>query len=212
MPNIHDVYVLGAEMYSSALDELEDPRGLLANALRRIGQADEVEADLFEVAHPATSQIRQERRLQHLVDTANVLATIAAEAEILNAARPLTTDDEDFEASTGPVPALDDGGLPPVGSYTEPPRPTDGVRFTARLEGMDLGSVGGQMWLWAPGVGFVNVNGLPRVAAVNVGLHAILLSGRVVSSTPEQALCVTDQGIAVALPHGILHISPDDER
>ena len=137
----------------------------------------------------------------HLNETAATLAYIAkAAADIAAQDRPIPLDDLDA-AGTG-LRTTPPGDL--IREYV--PQAVNGVRFTADLVGHYSGIVGGRTWLHMGGYGFLDITDSTAPGNRN----GYWLTGRVVSATPDHALCITDGGRSVTLPRALITEGPDE--
>lgn len=185
---------------ASAIEALRDPRGLLVDALVRIRQADTF---MFELTgSPAVAEIEQ---AMYRVESAKAVTAIAtAAANFVAGDVNVVVDGPDGAGFEAPARV----------AHTQPPMAVEGVRFDAILVGRKLGLVGNVPWLWVRRVGFIGGHdGLFAGGHLNDdGDYVVPLSGRIVSSTPEQALCVTDGGMPVALPHDMIVPMSEEDR
>ena len=197
------------QQFEAVHDQLTDPRAILANALLRIHQADEVQARRH--AAPYASGKADEEH-EHLVDTALVLVRVAREAAALNRDERLNADLDRWDSddqhgadeADGPV-SLDDLAWKPE----HEPKTTNGRNFTADLSGLHMGRVGGREWLHVPGLGFVDITDAEENGGLSGGLF-YRLSGRMVSATPDHMLGLTDGGVPVALPRAVVTETVDE--
>lgn len=182
-----------------AIAALRNPAGLLVDALMRVSQGDMLM--LEAAADPVVDALEQ---AMYRVESAKAVVDIATAAAQMADAYAYAYRDESADE---PEVAVDD-------SHARGPEPVQGVRFTATLTGRKLGIVGNAPWLWVPGVGFLAGHSGLFTGGDEDGEGGCLvtLAGRVVSSTPEQALCVTDGGRSVALPHSAIDSQDEDER
>lgn len=180
-------------------EQLRDPAAILANALHRIHEADALigGVDDMDTGDLALYKVATGFVLDRIARTASALAE-AEQRHTLRAIDGFLDDPEGQQAYPAPADGYE-------------PRPTNGVRFTATLAGAYLGSVGGRDWLHLAGHGFVDVTGASstRIQPESKWLE-VALSGRVVSATPDEALCVTDGGIGTCLPRALIVESPDE--
>lgn len=187
-----------------AVQYLREPRDLLVDALLRIRQADTI---MLEDGGGTVDALEQSL---YRVESAKAVAAIStaaadlAERERNNYELTMYTGEDGPETDVEPAAST---------MHTEGPVPIQGVRFTAHLVGRKLGVIGNQPWLWMRGVGFLNgADGLFTGCWTDDDGTHLQLHGRVVSSTPEQALCVTDGGVAVALPHSAIEPVNEEDR
>ena len=201
--------------FQSAAAQLVDPRGILANALARVMKADDMiigGADLPDDVDAADLAF-------YRLASAFVLRGIAEAASNLNGAQVTVAADE--QAANLPQTAdwsgiFVDGG----GQYAPPPDPAryvpqavNGVRFEMTFGCIRLGVVGDRNWAFHPHAGFVDVTGGVNVDRGGVGDEPVFrLAGRIVSGTPDHILGITDDGISVTLPRGMVREFPDDQR
>ncbi len=199
---------------AQALIELRHPARLLAEALAatRAAQITGREIDTSPVEDDESGERPNAHfdrldRHRRLLDESLNLINIAKAAAELRAGRPL--DDAEFD---GDEPDTELRTVPPFDLIRrEDPRPVNGVRFTATIEGRYLGSVGGREWLWHSLGGFLDVSSAFSVSVPDAdNLSNVTLSGHVRSIAGEQALCVTDGGDSVILPWAMLKTSPDE--
>ncbi len=180
----------------TCLAQLRDPAVLLAEAVRRIHVADIHMPDRADQLEQALYQLKAAEALARIVSAAAHDANVGRHENVVDA--------ED-----------DEPGLQVWDSTDDRPVPVQGVRFTAHLEGQVLGVVGNVPWLWVPGVGFLAGHGGLFAGGhhgSDEGTYLLTLGGRVVSRAGQQALCITDGGIPVALPHDVLTLSSEDDR
>lgn len=198
----------------TCLAQLRDPAVLLADALHRIHRADAAQAEIDGLGVPITDAdcdkgIALHDRQSHLMRTGEALAYIAkAAADMAHQERQATLRaiddgldqlDADMESRTVPP-----GDL----THDYKPQAVTGVRFTAELKGARLGIVAGRDWLYVSGYGYLDISHADQ-ADRREGMR-YELSGRVVSATPEYALCITDGGTSVILPRALITESADE--
>jgi hypothetical protein len=194
----------------TCLQQLRDPAVLLAEALYRVHQADAAQAHLDQLGTYLTDaqQAEAERlvaRQDHHTRTADSLAYIAKTATDMAAqerqahAQVFTAEQFDrLDAESGPAREYE-------------PQAVNGVRFTAEISGRWLGYVGGRDWIYVFGYGYVDVSMATGVTVPNTdNAVTAVFAGVVKSATPDDALCVTDGGVAVVLPRGLVTESPDE--
>lgn len=176
------------------IEQLRDPATLLAEALDRVRRADTLVGDLgtFDAA------------IYH-VGVAQTFARIAKVAgELAAADRTVDHVFGEFDFDTAEAGMLQPG---PAREYE--PQAVNGVRFTANLFGHYVGTVSGGEWLHVPGHGFIDITHGRRYDGPPGG-PGFILSGRVVSATPDHVLCITDGGVSVMLPRALIVESPDE--
>ncbi len=180
------------------MQQLRDPVTLLANALGRIHEADALTG--------AGAFLHNGDRAVYLCSTADTLAYIAnaaadlAEAEQRRApAEPIRFDEADMQ----------DPAWSAIKAAVNAPLPISGVRFTADLRGFTMGTVAGREWLYAHGHGFIDISEAEEMYGPE-GTAPYQITGRVVSATPDHALCITDGGASVTLPRALIVESPDE--
>lgn len=189
------------EAFNAILDQLADPATLLANALMRIRKADAVFLVPLEdnTEDPDLVEIQALYRL----GSAFVLRGIAEAAMALQEAPP-------HLQPRIPV-NLDDYAARDAAQAYEPQATR--LRFTVRLVGRDTSTA---VWVpeiqqFVPKLGFretdLTVTDQDKSASVNIAIRA---SGRIVSATPDHALCITDGGHTLTLPRRVLVESPDE--
>ena len=194
--------------FAEVREQLADPAAILANALLRVHQADEAQAQVEAlmreaeatggIGHPSAARLMERR--EYLVDVAHALGRIAGTAVVLN--------DRAEVAET--MRAIDDGldELDRQGVAVDEPQEVRGVRFAATLTGHYLGVVGGgREWLYVEGAGYVDISDAEERGA-RPALYC--LTGRVVSATATHALLITDGGMSMTLPRHLIHESPDE--
>lgn len=193
----------------TCLAQLRDPAVLLAEALYRVHRADAAQAAADALGVPVTDAdidrgIALHDQREHLTRTADTLAYVAkAAADMAHQERQGQVV---FTAER-----LDAEDLQPGPAHEYSPQPVAGVRFAVNLtEGYRyLGVVAGREWVHLAGYGFVDVSDFEQVTVDQVGL-TLTASGRVVSATPDHALCITDGGTPVALPRALIRESADE--
>jgi len=192
------------EMFNGILDQLADPAGILANALLRVRQADAMLAP--PTGERDLSVEEMEDRALYQVGSAFVLRGIAEAAMALQAA-------ELHLHPRIPVDLDEARNIVQEAAQAYTPQPAR-LRFTVRLVGHDLGNA-----VWVPELQqFVSKFGWWEASTaaddregVNAGADVVLqATGRIVSATPDHALCVTDGGHTLGLPRRVLVESPDE--
>lgn len=184
-----------------ALTQLNDPRLLLAEALATLRRAQKLGASpVFD------NDLNEAERL---MDESFQLSRVAEIASTL-----------DRDARQATVHAIDDPlddpeGMRAVPSMTHITNPEAvQLRFTAKVAGLHLGFVGGREWIWAPGVGYIDIAGSHTVEApVGVDPDKLItyhFRGRIVSVDGDTALVVSDGGYSSALPLFLLTTEPDE--
>lgn len=194
------------EQFQAVQDQLDDPRAILANALLRVHQADEVQAERDNAPYASG---RADERHEHLIDSALVLVRIAREAAVLNREQRLDADLDNWMGDDQHGDDLDDEAADerPVGHHQ--PLPTNGLRFVADLRGWWVGPVGGREWYHVPGCGFIDITNAEKISGPE-GTPPYRLTGRVVSATPDHILGITDGGVPVALPRSLVTETADE--
>lgn len=178
------------------MEQLRDPATLLANALRRIHEADALvgdpdECDPGDLDFMAVYKIGSAFVLGHIAKAASDLAEVEQRHTLQVVGNSL--DAEDFR----PGPA-----------HEYEPQAVSGVRFTADLTGHYVGLVNGQEWLHVPGVGFLVITAAEE--CTDGRRVSYRMTGRVVSATTDHVLCITDGGTSVTLPRALIMESPDE--
>ncbi len=194
----------------TCLQQLRDPAVILAEALYRVHRADAAQAEIEALSVPicdADVSAGQAviARHEHLTRTADALAYIAKSAADMAAqgrqAQPMT----DADAAD-----MDLRAVPPNDLTREyEPQAVNGVRFDAKFTGYYMGAAGGNLWAFVAGF-FVAVGAFTEGCPAVGDRHSFRTSGRVVSITPNQALCITDGGVAITLPRVLIVESADE--
>lgn len=191
------------EMFNDILDQLADPAGILANALMRVHQVDAVMLAPSD-SEPDAEDL--ETQTLYRLGSAFVLRGIAEAAMALQAAEPhlhprITVDLDEARNIVREA----------AQAYT--PQPAR-LRFTANLVGHNLGTA---VWVpelqqFVPKLGWsVAGTAVNDREGANAGADVVLrATGRIVSATPDHALCVTDGGHTLGLPRRVLTESPDE--
>lgn len=198
-PNAATTPLDDQDTFNTVLDQLADPAGILANALMRIHQADAV----ILAPQGIEPAIELEDQAIYRVASAFVLRGIAEAAMALQGA----------ELHLHPrIPVDPDAGQQDAPRVSEPQATR--LRFTVDLVGHDLGTA-----VWVPELQqFVSKLGWQEAGTaasdregVNAGADIVLrATGRIVSATPDHALCITDGGFTLCLPRRILVQSADE--
>lgn len=201
MPEPTDPQTEAAMAYEDALDALGSPRDILARALQRATEADDIHDQLSAGYIPADAD-QLTRHQQSALSLASTLASIAqvavaiAEAEGL---RPIPADpDADVWAPL-------DGELRDDGPHAL------ACRFTARFDAGQVGVIGGRHHVFVQHHGWVDVtNSIRSEADGNPGRLHVLITGRAVSRYNDQVLCITDGGIGLTLPMDLVTLEADE--
>jgi hypothetical protein len=220
---------LALARFEEVADQLRDPHAILSNALLRIHQADDVQAEMDAVTGDEYDEVpgagafgqayaRLSDRQQFLTNSAEALTEIARLAAHLADRERAAHSLDDFYADDLTEEDEADGAdifteaVPAPIRYA--PQPVTNTRFKADINpgsvGTYVGSVGGAEWLYVHGHGFFDIMHADESSQGEVNLYT--LEGRIVSATPDHILGITDGGMGVTLPRALVSESPEDRR